>query len=240
MKRYPGILFFLTLMFGLTPAFPSQAAGKLARQEEKLVFYEDFDGVTHFKYSAIIKNTGKDTTTMLESDFRLLGKGSAVLFETTGHLDLYPQALQPGETGVISLDGALPEGKTGKSVTDHKLRLHWADEAFPFISRYLATAAYIVEHEDDADMRLAGIMAEVSNNTGAPVFDLSFAAALRDKKGKLLTTLCGDAFDVGVPSGGKLLVRSYIDHYLEAYLRDNEMTPDSVEIIAFTQRYDDY
>ncbi len=88
-------------------------------------------------------------------------------------------------------------------------------------------------------MRLAGIVAEVSNNTGAPVFDLSYGAVLRDRKGKLLTTLCGDAFDVGVPSGGKLLLRSYIDHYLEAFLRDNDMTPGSVEIVTFTQRYDD-
>ena len=40
-------------------------------------------------------------------------------------------------------------------------------------------------------------------------------------------------------AGGKILLRSYVDHYLEAYLRDNDMTPGSVEIIAFTQRYDD-
>ena len=239
MKRFIGILCILALMLGLAPALPARAAGKLARQEEKLVFYEDFDGITHFKYSAIVKNTGKDTTTMLESYFQLLGKSSAVLFETTGHLDLYPQALQPGETGVISLEGALPEGKTRKSVTSHKLLLDWADEAFPLIVRYPATAAYIVEHEDDADMRLAGIITEVSNNTRAPVFDLSYGAILRDRKGKLLTTLVGDAFDVGVPSGGKLLLRSYIGHNLEAFLRENNMTPGSVEIIAFTQRYDD-
>ncbi len=123
MKKCFGMLAVFVLMLCLVPALPVHAAGKLARQEEKLVFYEDFDGITHFKYSAIVKNTGKDTTTMLESYFRLLGGNSAVLFETAGHLDLYPQALQPGETGVISLDGALPEGKTRKSVTGHKLLL---------------------------------------------------------------------------------------------------------------------
>ncbi len=240
MKRFLGIITFLTLLFGLVLTFPTLAEGKLALREEKLIYYDDFDRITHFKYSAIVKNTGKDTTTMLESSFRLLAKGGEILFETSGHLDMYPQALHPGETGVISLDGTLPEGKTKKNVTGHKLQLNWADEAFPVISRFPATAEYVVINEDDADMLLAGILAEVTNNTGSTVFDLRYTAILRDQKGKLLTTLYDDVLDVGVPAGGKLLMRNYIDHYLEAYMRENNMTPSIVEVIAFTQMYDDY
>ncbi len=240
MKKYLGMLTVFVLMLGLVPALPAQAAGKLATQEEKLIYYEDFDGITHFKYSAIVRNAGKDTTTMLESYFRLQGKGSAILFETSGHLDMYPQALQPGEIGVISIEGTLPEGKTGKSVAKHTLKLNWADEAFPVIVRYPATAEYVVEHEDDPDMLLAGILAEVGNNSDTPAFDLGYAAILRDKEGKLLTTLYGDVPDVGIPTGGKILLRSYIDHYLESAMRENNMAPSSVEIIAFTQQYDDY
>ena len=240
MKRFLSISAVLLLALGLLSTLPALAAGKLAMQEEKLIYYEDFDGMTHFKYSAVVKNTGKDTTTMLESSFRLLAKGGVVLFETDGHLDMYPQALQPGDTGVISLDGILPEGKTKKSVTGHKLQLNWADEAFPIIVRFPAAAEYAVINEDDPDILLAGILVEVSNNTDSPVFDLRYAAILRDQKGKLLTTLYDDVLDVGVPSGGKLLMRNFIDHYLEAYMRENNMTPGSVEVFAFTQMYDDY
>lgn len=239
MKRFLGIITILVLMLGLLTSPPAQAAGKLAIQEEKLIFFQDYEGTTYFKYSALVKNDGNSTVTMLESGFKLLAKGGAVLFETTGFLDMYPQALKPKETGVISIDGSLPEGKMKKDVTTHKLHLASFEEEFPIIVRFPATAEYVVEHEDDADMLLAGITAEVTNNTDSPVFDLSYAAVLRDAKGKLLTTLYDDVLDVGVPAGGKILLRNYIDHYLEAYLRENNMTPVSVEVIAFTQEYDE-
>ena len=240
MKKFrmlPALLLVIALTAGLMPA---RAAGKLKIREETLLYYESFDGMTRFKYSAIVENTGKDTATMLESGFYLLAKGNAALFQTDGHLDMYPQALGPGEVGVVSLDGALPEGKGKKSVSGHKLELNSADEAFPVITRYPAIAEYFVENEDDPDMLLAGVIAEVSNNTGSAAFDLSYAAILRDKKGKLVTALAGYMVDIGVPAGGKILLRSYLDHNLEAYLRENSLTPESVEVIAFTQQYDDY
>ena len=240
MKKFrmlPALLLVIALTAGLMPA---RAAGKLKIQEETLLYYEDFDGVTRFTYSAIVENIGKDTTTMLESDFSLLAKGNVALYQTSGHLDMYPQALKPGETGVISIDGALPEGKTKKNVSGHKLNLNWADEAFPVIARYPAAGEYFVINEDDPDMLLAGIQAVVSNNTDSAAFDLSYAAILKGQKGKMLTALTGYIVDVGVPAGGKILLRNYLDHNLEATMRENKLAPASVEVVAFTQQYDDY
>jgi hypothetical protein len=237
MKRFLGIITILVLMLGLLTSPSAQAAGKLAIQEEKLIFFQDYEETTYFKYSAIVKNVGNSKVTMLESGFKLVKKDGVVLFETTGFLDMYPQALKPKETGVISIDGSLPEGKTKKDVAAHKLHLAPFEEAYPIIVRFPATAEYVIENEDDADMLLAGITAEVTNNTDSPVFDLRYAAILRDKKGALLTTLYDDVLDVGIPAGGKILLRNYIDHYLEAYMSENSMTPISVEVIAFTQEY---
>ena len=80
------------------------------------------------------------------------------------------------------------------------------------------------------------ILNTVENNSGADAFDIKVVNVLRDKDGKLLSIRNAYASDMGVPAGGRLLVRN--DHDLGAisFLTSQGQAVEKVEAFAFLEK----
>lgn len=228
----------LLLAICMACAMPALAKGNLVLQEEKLyTFPFDYLGKDLFEYYALVKNTGDSTAALDEGRLTLSDKSGAVLFETEDFLNMYPQAIEPGETGVIALTDFIPLYGAKEGDVFPALELFSNDGAFPAVVRFPASAVVSIQDEDDWPM--AYLDAEVINPTGGTVFDVSLGAILRDAKGALISAIALDAYGAGVPSGGAMLLRTTLSSDLLGHILRNSLEPVSAEAFAFTETYDD-
>ena len=94
-----------------------------------------------------------------------------------------------------------------------------------------ASAVYLAKDEDDNEDVLR---ATIANETGENAYKITVAMAARDVEGKLLYIATDATRDIGLSSGGSLLVRSIIKSDIEDELEDTNVQIGSAEAFAYT------
>lgn len=233
MKRTSLISAALVLALLLALALPSVAEGVLTLTEERLLAWKDYDESFRGAYFAIAENTGDEALMLQEGSLKLLDAEGAELYESS-YLEVYPRVLQPGEKGVISSYGKVSDGEVPARVATTSLNYTLMD---PYVDIKFYPASAGLELIDDDYRPAARLTIEVENNTDEPLFDLEISCILRDDEGGLLATMTTWTYRVGVPAGGKMLVREDLGEELVNDLKEKGLTTAQVEVMAYTSEY---
>ena len=226
MKRFIGMLVALTLLCGILPAY---AAGGIATTEETWYVTAHSSDWRVYCYAAV-QNNGEEPEKINDLLFEIQDL-SGTTIESTTKFKLYPEVLQPGQTGwlVISQD---VKDVADKAVIDHyNLTLTSKKEDDEAASLLDATAEFLKEDEDENENVLR---AAVTNNGQDSAFEIAVAMAARDAEGKLLYVTNAATKDIGLAAGNALLVRSKMDSDIVDALKDANVEVASVDAVAYT------
>ena len=224
-KRIVGMLVALMMICGILPAY---AAGGIGTSEETW-YVVPHSGDYRVYYYASVTNSSSEPEKVKDLLFEVRDRADTAI-ESTARYKLYPEILEPGQTGwlVISLD--VKDIET-KSLIDHYALTITSKLEDDQTARMLtAEAEYLAEDEDEnEDM----IRATVTNSGEGNAFGITSAMIVRDAEGKLLYIDSAATKDIGLTEGGALLVRAQIKSDIMDALEDAGTEIASAEAIAY-------
>ena len=225
MKRTIALILSLTMLLCL----PAYAAGNLEVNEDNWYVVSHSDDYRVY-YFAAAKN-GTDKTVSVNDLLFQIQDAEGDTVESTSKYNMYPQVLQPGETGwlVISKDG---KDLNSKSDIDHyTLTITTKVNDDQLAHPLTAECEYIEKDEDDNEDVLR---ATVTNQTAENAFDITVAMLARDAEGKLLYITGDTAKNIGLPAASSLMERASIKSDIMDALDDAHIAVASAEAIAYT------
>ena len=224
-KRIVGMLVALIMICGILPAY---AAGGIAPTEETW-YVVPHSGDYRVYYYAAVTNNSSEPEKVKDLLFEIRDRADTAI-ESTAKYKLYPEILEPGQTGwlVISLD---VKDIDTKSLIDHYALTITSKLEDDQTARMLtAEAEYLAEDEDEnEDM----IRATVTNSDTGNAFEITAAMIIRDGEGKMLYVDSAQTKDIGLTEGGVLLVRTQIKSDIMDELEDAKTEIASAEAIAY-------
>ncbi len=228
----------LSLMFG--EAEPVE----LTLAEENMILYPTYGDYTG-EYAAIIKNdTDQPARLGRDGKLELLDKDQQVV-QTIDIYSSYPTIIPAG--GVSYVSGrmmSMTEEDAGR-VTSHKFTIAGqalSDYDLIKFTPLTASAEYEQNENPYGDgqgtAHEAALYSTIVNPTDATAFDPSVVNILRDAEGKLILISMDAAYSVGIPAGGKIILRTRVDDGLATLMAQQNTTVASVESIAFIETYE--
>lgn len=193
------------------------------------------------EYVLIVENPGTAPIYLGESKVDLLDKDGAVVTSSPIY-SMSPSTLMPGETGYIvePLYSILAEdaGRVASyQATVAAVTVPGNDPA-PVVKMPVTVDFTTGEGSDvftgEKEYTLS-IVNTVENNTDKDAFDVRVFNVLRDKDGKLLSIAGSTTMDVGIPAGGKILLKSNVQTGLVTMLHKFETLVATVEGFAFRE-----
>ena len=225
-KRIVGMLVVLVMICGILPAY---AAGGIAPTEETWYVVSHSGDYRVYYYAAVTNNSGEPEK-IKDLLFEIRDRADTTI-ESTAKYKLYPEILEPGQTGwlVVSLD--VKDIET-KSLIDHYALTITSKLVDDKAARMLiAEAEYLEEDEDEnEDM----IRTAITNSGTGNAFEITVAMVVRDGEGKLLYIDSAATKDIGLTEGGALLIRAQIKSDIMDALDDAKTEIMSAEAIAYT------
>ena len=182
-KRIVGMLVVLMIICGILPA---NAAGGIVPTEETWYVVSHSGDYRVYYYAAVTNNSGEPEK-IKDLLFEIRDRADTTI-ESTAKYKLYPEILEPGQTGwlVVSLD--VKDIET-KSLIDHYALTITSKLVDDKAARMLiAEAEYLDEDEDEnEDM----IRTAITNSGTGNAFEITVALVVRDGEGKLLFRTIG-------------------------------------------------
>lgn len=225
----------VTLILCLAVALPATATGGLVVSEESFYAVATYDDKYEACLFAVVTNTGDQAVVLGEGRFVVLSPEGTELYRNE-YLSLAPAQLEPGESGVIQENSWKGLSDTPEGMDSYTLTVTASEELYFSVRRFPATGSLSVA--DDGFWRVVQVLAEIENDTAEPVYNLQVAYMIRDAEGRLLGTASNVAFDAGVPSGGRILLRKEIRSDVFEHMLLTGSEPVNVEVIAYTEQYD--
>lgn len=229
MKKLVSILLALALCLGCTSAL---AAGKLNVVQENTHFITYYGYSNYYAY-AKVENTGDKAIKINDGVVEVYdAEGSAI--SSNDWPETYACYLQPGEYTYVKFqcyegfdDGAVPDDYamtlTGKS-----------DKEYTNV-RFPVETELKLNVQEDKWNTYDYMYATVTNNTDEVVYDLKVVLALLDAEGNILCVESDSLYSVGLAPGSSVVVRQYISDDFKEYFEANNLTPASVDAIAYVQ-----
>ena len=162
--------------------------------------------------------------------FEIRDRGD-VTFESTSKYTLYPEILEPGQTGWLVITKDVKDVDE-KGYIDHfnlTITTKAADDDKEV--RPLAAAAEYVEKDEDDNEDV--LRATVTNDGTGNAFKINVAVAARDEAGKLLYIAGEGTRDIGLAAGNALLVRSMIRSDIMDAIEDAGAAIAATEAMAY-------
>ena len=226
MKRFIGVLVALTLLCGILPAY---AAGGINVTEETWYVTSHSDDWRVYYYAAV-KNDGETPEKINDLLFEIQSAGDTAIESTTKY-KLYPEILQPGESGWLVLSQDVKDIEDKALIDHYTLTLTSKEEKDQADAALEVSAEYLKEDEDENENVLR---AAVTNTGSENAFEITVALAARDAEGKLLYVGNAATKDIGLAAGSALLVRTKMDSDIVDALEDAGVEVASVEAVAYT------
>ena len=227
MKRIIAMTIALTLLCSLLPAF---AAGGLFAEEE--TWYVTANGNDwRVYYYAAVKNGGDEPETVNNLLFEIQN-AEGVAIESTTKYKLYPEILQSGEQGWLTITQDVKDTDRDE-IARFALTLTSREETGTIDVPLDASAEYLKEDEDGNRELLR---AAVTNNGEGNAFQITVAMAARDADGRLLYFAEAATRDIGLAAGDRLLVRAAIHDAIIDALEAEGTEIASVDAIAYTEK----
>jgi len=196
-------------------------------------YYDSAVGV----YYAEVVNTG-DTLICLDDELSRVelmdSEGNVVLSEEIWNVT--PTVLAPGEKGYVVPFHMYLDEVDVSALTNYAIHLY-AEEATYFEPPvYLNAAGITAEIRTEPDRwgnDVTALYITFTNMAEDVVYDFNFAVGVYDESGALIYTYESSTYDVGVPAGQSVIVRSEIDNFLTAYWAENGIVPASIGVIGY-------
>lgn len=224
MKRFVGLMVALVLACGLLPAY---AAGGIATTEETWYVAPHSENWRVYFY-ATVENSGSAPETVNNLLFEIVSPDGTAI-DSTAKYKLYPEVLQPGETGWLVISKDVKDVERA-DISAYNLTVTSKTDDDRAARELDAAAEFLKKDEDDNENMLR---AAVTNSGDENAFELTVAMAARDAEGKLLYVDGVDTKDVGLAQGGSLLVRAAIASDIVDALKDAGAEVASVDAVAY-------
>jgi len=227
MKR---IIALITTLILSCSAMSALAAGNIQATEDTASYVLSHSDGYRVYYYAVVTNNGDKRASINDLLFEIRDRDD-VTFESTSKYSLYPEILEPGQSGwlVITRD---VEDVDEKGDIDHfnlTITTKTADDDKE-IRALTANAEYVDKDEDDNEDVLR---ATVTNSDDENAFKVTVAMAARDAEGKLLYVVGDGTRDIGLAAGNTLLMRSIIRSDIMDAIEDAGAEVAAAEAMAY-------
>lgn len=230
MKRI--VLFALTLALVLCAAAPAFAAGKLEVVQEKFYSLEPYEGSFYAYIFAELTNSGDKPIEFANGLWEIYDANGEAL-DSEDWLYTYPDVLEPGQVGYLYTYKSLENATSIDDAADYMLTVSGkAAKENPNVA-LPATVEYVYTKGDYRDKH--ELIATVTNDTDAPVYNFRVLFAIKDAEGNLIYVDDVMPSYVGILPGTSVEVKCDLSYesIVEALLEKGEMSFDKVEVVAY-------
>ena len=227
MKRIFALIVTLILSCSAVSAL---AAGNIQATEDTASYVLSHSDGYRVYYYAVVTNNGDKRASINDLLFEIRDRDD-VTFESTSKYSLYPEILEPGQSGWLVITKDVKDVDE-KGTIDHfnlTITTKAADDDDE-IRALTASAEYVEKDEDDNEDVLR---ATVTNDGEENAFKITVAVAARDEAGKLLYVAGDGTRDIGLAAGNSLLVRSMIRSDIMDAIEDAGAAVASTEALAY-------
>ena len=201
MKRTIALILSLIMLLCL----PAYAAGNLEVTEDNWYVVSHSDDYRVY-YFAAAKN-GTDKTVSVNDLLFQIQNAEGDTVESTSKYNMYPQVLQPGETGWLVISKDVKDLNSKSDIDHYTLTITTKVNDDQLAHPLTAECEYIEKDEDDNEDVLR---ATVTNQTAQNAFDITVAMAARDAEGKLLYITGDTAKNIGLPAASSLTTSPWL------------------------------
>ena len=227
MKRVIALI--VTLILSCS-AMSALAAGNIQPTEDTASYVLSHSDGYRVYYYAVVTNQGDARASINDLLFEIRDRGD-VTFESTSKYTLYPEILEPGQSGWLVITRDVKDIDE-KGYIDHfnlTITTKAADDDKE-IRPLTAAAEYVAKDEDDNEDVLR---ATVTNDGAENAFKITVAMAVRDGEGKLLYITGDGTRDIGLAAGNALLTRSLIRSDIMDEIEKQGAEVATVEAMAY-------
>ena len=227
MKRVIALI--VTLILSCS-AMSALAAGNIQPTEDTASFVLSHSDGYRVYYYAVVTNQGDARASINDLLFEIRDRGD-VTFESTSKYTLYPEILEPGQSGWLVITRDVKDIDE-KGYIDHfnlTITTKAADDDKE-IRPLTAAAEYVAKDEDDNEDVLR---ATVTNDGAENAFKITVAMAVRDGEGKLLYITGDGTRDIGLAAGNALLTRTLIRSDIMDEIEKQGAEVAAVEAMAY-------
>ena len=227
MKRIIALIITLILSCSAVSAL---AAGNIQPTDDVASYVLSHSDGYRVYYYAVVTNNGDARASINDLLFEIRDRSDAT-FESTSKYTLYPEILEPGQSGWLVITRDVKDIDE-KGMIDHfnlTITTKAADDDEE-VRPLTATAEYVAKDEDDNEDVLR---ATVTNDSDENAFKITVAMAARDGEGKLLYIAGDGTKDIGLAAGNALLTRSLIRSDIMDEIEKLNAEVATVEAMAF-------
>ena len=227
MKRTAALILALILACATLPAL---AAGNIRPTDETASYVLSHSGDYRVYYYAVVQNDGDARASVNDLLFEIRDDSDASIESTTKYA-LYPEILEPGQTGWLVITKDVKD-IDDKAAIDHfalTMTTKAADDDKE-VRPLGVSAEYVAKDEDDNE---DVVRASVTNEGSENAFGIKVVMAARDEEGKLLCVVDGDTKDIGLAAGNTLMMRSAIRSDIMDAIEDAGAKVASVDAMAY-------
>lgn len=227
MKRIIALIITLILSCSAVSAL---AAGNIQATEDKASYVLSHSDGYRVYYYAVVTNNGDKRACINDLLFEIRDRDD-VTFESTSKYSLYPEILEPGQSGWLVITRDVKD-VDDKGLIDHfnlTITSKTADDDEE-IRPLTASAEYVDKDEDDNEDVLR---ATVTNSGDENAFKVTVAMAARDAEDKLLYIVGDSTRDIGLAAGNTLLMRAFIRSDIMDAIEDAGTEVAAVEAVAY-------
>ena len=227
MKRIIALIITLILSCSAVSAL---AAGNIQPTDDVASYVLSHSDGYRVYYYAVVTNNGDKRASINDLLFEIRDRDD-VTFESTSKYSLYPEILEPGQSGWLVITKDVKDVDE-KGTIDHfnlTITTKAADDDEE-VRPLTATAEYVAKDEDDNEDVLR---ATVTNDSDENAFKITVAMAARDGEGKLLYITGDGTKDIGLAAGNALLTRSLIRSDIMDEIEKLNAEVATVEAMAF-------
>ena len=227
MKRIVALI--ITLILGCS-AISAFAAGNIQATDDTASYVLSHSDGYRVYYYAVVANNGDARASINDLLFEIRDRGD-VTFESTSKYTLYPEILEPGQSGWLVITKDVKDVDE-KGYIDHfnlTITTKAADDDKE-VRPLTASAEYVAKDEDDNEDVLR---ATVTNSGDENAFKITVAMAARDAEGKLLYIVGEGTKDIGLAAGNTLLTRAIIRSDIMDEIEDAGAAVANAEAMAY-------
>ena len=227
MKRIIALIITLILSCSAVSAL---AAGNIQATEDTASYVLSHSDGYRVYYYAVVTNNGDKRASINDLLFEIRDRDD-VTFESTSKYSLYPEILEPGQSGWLVITRDVKDVDE-KGTIDHfnlTITTKAADDDDE-IRALTASAEYVEKDEDDNEDVLR---ATVTNSGDENAFKVTVAMAARDAEGKLLYIVGDGTQDIGLAAGNALLMRAIIRSDIMDAIEDAGTQVAAAEAMAY-------
>lgn len=227
MKRIIALIVTVILSCSAVPAL---AAGNIQATEDTASYVLSHSDGYRVYYYAVVTNNGDKRASINDLLFEIRDRDD-VTFESTSKYSLYPEILEPGQSGWLAVTKDVKDVDDKGSIDHFNLTItSKAADDDEEVRTLTASAEYVEKDEDDNEDVLR---ATVTNSDDENAFKVTVAMAARDAEGKLLYVVGDGTRDIGLAAGNTLLMRSIMRSDIMDAIEDAGAEVAAVEAMAY-------